>query len=67
MIRIGIILHGFCDGYFGRDSYGCKRVEAIGADWLVAREIRSGQVKMAIGQVDRLEQFINDRDYCQCD
>lgn len=36
--RIGMILFGYCDGYFGRDSYGDKRIEALGADWVVVRE-----------------------------
>lgn len=38
VIRVGTVLYGFCHGAFGRDSYGDKRVEAIGADWVVARE-----------------------------
>ena len=36
---IGTILYGFCEGYFGRDSYSNKRIEAIGADWIVVREL----------------------------
>jgi hypothetical protein len=32
------MLYGYCNGFFGRDSYGPKRVEAIGADWVVIRE-----------------------------
>jgi hypothetical protein len=36
-IRVGEIFHGFCGGYFGRDSYGCRRVEAVGVDWIVCR------------------------------
>lgn len=36
-LRVGDLLYGFCGGYFGRDSYDVKRVEAIGADWVVAR------------------------------
>jgi hypothetical protein len=36
---VGTILYGFCDGYFGRDSYSNKRIEAIGADWIVVREL----------------------------
>lgn len=35
---IGMLLYGYCDGYFGRDSYGNKRIEAIGHDWIVVRE-----------------------------
>lgn len=47
MLRVGDILIGYCDGAFGRDSYGDKRIEAIGADWVVAREIDSGKVEFA--------------------
>ena len=36
-VRVGSVLHGFTGGYFGRDSYDCKRVEALGADWVVVR------------------------------
>lgn len=36
----GDVLHGYCGGYFGRDSYDDKRVEAVGADWIVARDSR---------------------------
>ena len=38
-LRIGDILHGFCGGTFGRDSYHDKRVEAIGSDWVIARPV----------------------------
>lgn len=37
-LRVGDVLDGFCGGYFGRDSYGAKRIEAAGADWVVARD-----------------------------
>ena len=40
MIRIGTVLYGYCGGLFGRDSYGRKRVEAIGHDWVVVRDER---------------------------
>lgn len=39
MVRIGTVLHGYCEGHFGRDALGPKRVEAIGADWIVARMV----------------------------
>lgn len=39
ILPVGTMLYGFCNGYFGRDSYGNKRVEAVGADWLVARGV----------------------------
>jgi len=38
MINVGTVLYGFCNGFFGRDSYGKKRIEAIGADWVVVAE-----------------------------
>ena len=37
MILVGQELKGFCSGYFGRDEYGPNRVEAVGKDWIVAR------------------------------
>lgn len=37
ILPVGTMLHGYCNGYFGRDSYDSKRVEAVGADWVVAR------------------------------
>ena len=43
-LRVGTLLEGFCGGAFGRDSYEDKRVEAIGADWVVAREVSSGKI-----------------------
>jgi hypothetical protein len=39
MICVGLPLYGYCEGYFGRDSYGAKRIEAFGVDWIVAREL----------------------------
>lgn len=44
-LRIGDVLGdedgGFCGGMFGRDSHELKRVEYIGADWVVARNLDS--------------------------
>ena len=37
MSNVGRMIYGFCNGYFGRDSYRDKRIEAEGVDWLVAR------------------------------
>jgi len=39
MLRIGTKLYGYCNGYFGRDFFSSiKTVEAIGTDWVVARD-----------------------------
>jgi hypothetical protein len=36
-LTIGDVIHGFAHGVFGRDHYHCVRVEAVGPDWIVAR------------------------------
>lgn len=46
MVRVGTLLHGYCEGYFGRGGLGPKRVEGIGADWIVAR-VESGYLVLA--------------------
>lgn len=32
-----MVLYGYCNGYFGRDSYGDKRIEVVGYDYIVCR------------------------------
>ena len=61
MIRVGTKLYGYCGGYFGRDSHDTKRVEAVGADWVVARE-ESGNVVFCEGDPDRLEEYTKGED-----
>jgi hypothetical protein len=58
MLIVGDVLLGYCGGEFGRDSYGNKRVEALGADWVVVRN-SLGDVEFASGEDvhDRLAQF----------
>lgn len=34
---VGIRIYGFCNGYFGRDSYDNKIIIASGEDWIVAQ------------------------------
>lgn len=36
----GDIIHGHVSGAFGRDHYDCVRIEAVGPDWIVARNPR---------------------------
>jgi hypothetical protein len=38
IVGVGTKLYGFCNGYFGRDSYDEKIIEAIGNDWVVVRD-----------------------------
>ena len=56
MIRIGTILYGYCGGYFDHDSYGNKRVEAIGADWIVVRD-DDGKPDFYHGNLENLESY----------
>ena len=58
-LHVGDLLYGFCEGYFGRDSYGDKRVEGVGADWVVAREVESEQAVYASVNPPYLEKFKN--------
>jgi len=37
-VEIGTLLDGYCNGFFGRDSYGKKLIEGVGADWIAVRE-----------------------------
>lgn len=34
----GKVYYGHFGGYFGRDTYGPITVEAVGTDWIVARD-----------------------------
>ena len=55
-LRVGDVLPGFCGGHFGRDSYDDKRVEAIGADWVVARG-QAGGTWFYRGDPERLTEY----------
>lgn len=39
---VGRQFTGFCGGLFGRESYGDKVIEGFGQDWIVARELDTG-------------------------
>lgn len=44
----GDVLHGYASGVFGRDHYDCCRIEAVGPDWIVARD-EDGDLSFACG------------------
>lgn len=48
-LMVGQTLYGYCGGYFGRDSYSDKRIEAVGYDWIVVRE-ENGSVNFVGGK-----------------
>lgn len=55
-LRVGDPLYGYCGGYFG-DSYWDKRVEAIGADWVVARDDTEHRARLYVGDPERLIEY----------
>ena len=39
MTNVGRVIYGFCNGFFGRDDYDNKRIEAEGVDWIGGRAV----------------------------
>ena len=35
--KVGMVLYGYCNGFFGRESYLPKTIEAVGKDWILVR------------------------------
>jgi hypothetical protein len=62
---IGDVIHGFCGGYFGRDSYQCRMVEAVGPDWIVTRNER-GTAEFLTGTktLRSIVEYADDRTWC---
>jgi hypothetical protein len=56
-----MLLNGYCGGSFGRDSYCDKRVEAIGADWVVVRD-GDGRPEFCEGNPEELERYTKEED-----
>jgi len=50
-LEIGLILKGSCGGRFNfsDESFADKRIEAIGNDWLVVRNLVNGNPEMVFG------------------
>lgn len=72
-LQVGDVIHGFAHGAFGRDHYTCCTIEAVGPDWIVARNDGGGDGNVCAlsGSAD-LEFLINERDnpgfsYCDHD
>lgn len=63
-VKVGSVLHGFCGGYFGRDSYSHKRVEAVGKGWLVARN-DEGNPEFFSGKKRELEAYLVPGSHCE--
>lgn len=63
-IKEGAIIHGFAWGYFGRDSYSCRRVVGRGEQWAVTINERGEHEMIADKALDSVEQIMWDRAYC---
>lgn len=67
----GDVIHGFCGGSFGRDSYACRRVEAVGPDWIVTRNSFASKpdtgVELAAGRYLPTREDAADTSYCYVD
>lgn len=66
-VSVGDTLYGFCNGYFGRDSYGEKRVVAKGTErgknWVVVFEEYEGHLLFGEGFSDKdIEGWLTDDD-----
>ena len=71
MIQVGTVLYGFCGGHFGMESHGDKRVEAMGVDWIVARERYGDRIYFCDFQdgwsISDLEEYTEEPDYDKAD
>lgn len=65
-LQIGDVVHGYAQGLFGRDHYACSRVEAIGADWVAVRGVRTGKPAVSARE-DVVELLAEARDYGRAD
>ena len=54
---IGKTLHGFCNGYFGRDSYSDKTIVYVGTDYIVA-ENSYGKPVVAQFEYENIDKII---------
>lgn len=62
--QIGDQIHGFAGGAFGRDSYDCRIVEAVGTDWAVTRNT-NGEPEMVSGtHLQHAYYARTDRSFC---
>lgn len=67
-LRVGSAIHGFANGFFGRDSYLCRVIEAEGSDWFVTRNV-SGEAEFVAKRDAARIADPEDRAYCspECD
>lgn len=49
-LAVGDVIHGFAEGVFGRDHYDCARIEAVGFDWIVCRDVADDSPSFVCGR-----------------
>lgn len=57
--RIGLVLNSFCNGYFGSGVYRPLRIEALGADWIVARDKDGTPRFVSFGSTEMMESLLD--------
>jgi len=60
LLQIGQTLYGYCGGYFDDGYMNPFRIEAIGYDWIIVRDI-NGNPQVAIGR-NAIEYLENNKD-----
>jgi len=68
------IIHGFCNGFFGRDDYNCKYISEIGPNWIIAKDLTTGIPSVAhfrdgwqSNMYELIKEWSEDFHYCHCD
>lgn len=58
-VAVGNTLVGYCEGYFGRDSYEDKRIINLGPDWIVAVDEKGNlHTAQSEGLLARMEDYM---------
>lgn len=61
--KVGDVIHGFAFGYFGRDSYKCRRVEVANSDYVVTRNLNN-EIELLTEGLASVYETRDDRTYC---
>lgn len=64
-MKVGDVVHGFCSGAFGRDSYDCRRIEVIGTDYVVTRNLFYGTPEFT-QRLDLVQANVERHDFAYC-
>lgn len=55
---VGVKIFGFCNGYFGRDSYDDKMIIANGENWIVTKNDREQTEFASFDDTNEMKQMI---------